>query len=284
MAKYPSEIFGFYWQNVSPEAKNARDKYLCPFNGDNCFKKSRLVNYPFGVCTAHTDGKEIALCPRRFLERNIVFHDIAKRNFGTCDNIIVFSEVGLPGIGNFDFVMVRHKPMSPEIEDFAVIEFQTGQTTSTGKLVEGFKDFMKHNVIQNGVTYNFGINMYDIWKRTFTQILNKGIILEKWRRKIFWIVQYPIFVYFQHKYRLKKLSYNERHSTVFSLYDLKRKGDRLILSGTRTFSSTIDNLFDAFRKNDAIPPVGEFMKRLESKVKKDLKIGLRLDVDSTSSE
>ena len=89
------------------------------------------------------DGQEIALCPRRFLEKNKVFHDIAIYQFGTCDNVLVFSEVGLPGIGNFDFVMVQHKPLSTYVEDFVAIEFQTGQTTSTGQLVEGFKTFMK---------------------------------------------------------------------------------------------------------------------------------------------
>ncbi len=283
MAKYPSEMFGFYWQDISKEALNSRKEHWCPFHGSRCFKKSRLLDYPFGVCTAHTDGIEIALCPRRFMENNIVFRDIANRNFGSCDNILVFPEVGLPGIGNFDFVMVKHKPMSPEIEDFVVIEFQTGQTTSTGKLVDGFKDFMMNSEFQKGGSYNFGINMYDIWKRTFTQILNKGIILEKWKRKIFWAVQEPIFEYFQHKYRLHELSFNEEHSTVFALYDLKERGKRLHLSGTRVLSSTIDDLFNAFRQNDDVPPVEEFLKRLETRIDRNIKIALRLDVHNGCS-
>ncbi len=104
MAKYPSEMFGYYWKDTSKEAQSARKKHRCPFHDSECFKKSRLVDYPFGVCTAHTDGKEIALCPRRFLENGIVFRDIAKTHFGSIHNIVVFSEVGLPGIGNFDFV------------------------------------------------------------------------------------------------------------------------------------------------------------------------------------
>ena len=202
MAKYPSEIFGYYWKDASIEAKSAKKNYHCPFHDSRCYKKSRLVDYPFGVCTAHTDGKEIALCPRRFLERGIIFRDIAKAHFGSIHNILVFSEVGLTGIGNFDFVMVKHKPLSTVVEDFAVIELQTGQTTSTGKLVQGFRDFMESGTFAPKATYNFGINTYDIWKRTFTQILNKGIILEKWKRKIFWVVQEPIFEYFRVKYRL----------------------------------------------------------------------------------
>jgi hypothetical protein len=35
--------------------------------------------------------EEIALCPRRFLEQNIVFRDIANRHFSTCNYVLVFS-------------------------------------------------------------------------------------------------------------------------------------------------------------------------------------------------
>lgn len=283
MAKYPSEIFGYYWKDASNDAHSARKKHYCPFHDSECFKKSRLVDYPFGVCTAHTDGKEIALCPRRFLETGIVFRDIAKMYFGSIHNIVVFSEVGLPGIGNFDFVMVKHKALSTIVEDFVVIELQTGQTTSTGKLVDGFKDFMESGAFASDVTYNFGINTYDIWKRTFTQILNKGIILEKWQRKIFWVVQQPIFDYFQHKYRLGSLKYDPSHSSVFFLYDLGLRGNRLSLSQTSICSSTIDALFEAFRTNHEIPPVERFVERLQSKVDSDMKLGLRLDVKRPSS-
>lgn len=283
MAKYPSEIFGYYWKDTSNEAKSAKKNHHCSFHDSRCYKKSRLVDYPFGVCTAHTDGKEIALCPRRFMERGIIFRDIAKAHFGSIHNILVFSEVGLPGIGNFDFVMVKHKPLSTVVEDFAVIELQTGQTTSTGKLVRGFKDLMESGTIAPNATYNFGINTYDIWKRTFTQILNKGIILEKWKRKIFWVVQEPIFEYFRVKYRLGDIKYDPNHSSVFLLYDLKLTGNRLVLSQTQKYSSTIDALFEAFRKNDEIPPVDKFVERLQTKVDSDLKLGLRLDKKITSN-
>ncbi|MBI4764924.1 MAG: hypothetical protein HY787_10005 [Deltaproteobacteria bacterium] len=277
MAKYPSEIFGYYWKDSSIEAKSAREAHNCPFHDSQCYKKSRLVDYPFGVCTAYTDGQEIALCPRRFLEKGIIFRDISKDHFGSIDNILVFSEVGLPGIGNFDFIMVKHKPLSTVVEDFVVIELQTGQTTSTGKLVQGFKEFMGAGTLAPQATYNFGINTYDIWKRTFTQILNKGIILEKWKRKIFWVVQEPIFEYFRHKYRLGSIQYDPSHTSVFLLYDLNLTDNRLVLSQTKKYSSTIDALFEAFRKNDDIPPVEKFVERLQTKVDSDLKLGLRLD-------
>lgn len=284
MSKYPSEIFGYYWKDASKEATRARKDHFCPFVDNICYKKSRLISYPFGVCTAHVDNEDIALCPRRFLDSGTVFRDLAKTHFGTTNNILVFSEVGLKGIGNFDFVMVKHKPLSNEVEDFAVIEFQTGQTTGTGRLVDGFTDFMKNRTFSGSSTYNFGINYYDIWKRTFTQVLNKGIILEKWNRKIFWVVQKPVFDYFLTKYRLGSLGYNKNHSTVFALYDLKTAGSNLTLKRTSIVSSTVDSLFNAFRKNDDIPPVSEFIARLQSKINSDISLALRLNARPAPSQ
>ena len=282
MKKYPSEIFGYHWKNKSIEANTNRKKYLCPFHSSKCFKQSRLIDIPFGVCTAHYDDAELALCPRRFLENNTVFRDIAKHHFQSLNNILIFSEVGLQGIGNFDFVMIKHKPMSIEIEDFVVIEFQTGQTTSTGKLVDGFKDYINKGSFNQDYSYAFGINSYDIWKRTFTQILNKGIILEKWNKKIYWVVQEQIFEYFQKKYRLNKMSYQDNHSTIFTLYDLKESQNSFLLYQTKIFSSTIDDLFNAFRQNDEIPPVEEFIKRIQTKIEKDMNLSLTLDVNNTT--
>jgi Restriction endonuclease NotI len=142
MSKYPSEIFGHPYYSATDQAIKDRANHRCPFVDKPCYKQSRLIKYPFGVCSAHTGDTEIALCPRRFLDRHSVFADIAKHHFKTTSDILVFPEVRLPNIGSFDFVMLKHKPLSNEIEDFVAIEFQTGQTTGTGKLVQGLVDFM----------------------------------------------------------------------------------------------------------------------------------------------
>jgi len=220
---------------------------------------------------------------RKKTNGNTIFRDIAINEFGSYDNTLVFSEVGLKGIGNFDFVMIKHKPLSATVEDFVIIEFQTGQTTGTGKLVNGFNDYFTNKDFSEKSSYGFGINSYDIWKRTFTQILNKGIILEKWKKKIYWVVQQPIFDYFHKKYRLKNLSYNKSQSTVFALYDLTKKRSKLSLVQTNMYSSTVDDLFNAFRKNDEIPPVHTFIEGLEKKLKTDFRLGLSLKISSKPS-
>lgn len=88
----------------------------------------------------------------------------------------------------FDYVIAKHAPLSTKIEDFVVVEFQTVDTTNTGKLVDAFKDFRAGKAIHRD-SHQFGMNWKNVWKRCFTQILQKGIVLEKWGHKIFWIAQ-----------------------------------------------------------------------------------------------
>jgi len=275
MAKYPSEIFGYPQSNKSGSATEVRAKHWCPFVDKVCYKQSRLINYPFGVCSAHVNGDEIALCPRRFLDGHTVFTDIAQHHFNTVNDILVFPEIRLEDIGSFDFVMVKHKPMSAEIEDFAAIEFQTGQTTGTGQLVQGVKDHVA-GIDVASKSYGFGLNLYDIWKRTFTQILNKGVIMENWRKKIYWVVQEPVYKYFETRYSLQSLGLQSEHSTFFALYDLKSTGEKLELVTGRKISASMDQLFGAFRNNPNIPSVEKFHETLKRKVDTDAQISLRL--------
>lgn len=275
MAKYPSEIFGYPTSASGGKVDEVRAKHWCPFVNKICYKQSRLIDYPFGVCTAHVSGKEVAICPRRFLDGHTVFTDVAQHHFKTTNDILVFSETRLEDIGSFDFVMVKHKPMSPEIEDFVAIEFQTGQTTGTGQLVKGLTDFVAGESLVYK-TYGFGLNLYDIWKRTFTQILNKGVIMENWGKKIFWIVQEPVYKYFETRYSLQKLSYDSHHSTVFALYDLKSAKQKFDLIATRKISASMDQLFAAFRNNPNIPPVEKFVEMLKGKIEGEAQISLEL--------
>lgn len=276
MAKHPSEIFGYPIGATSDQAKAARSSFWCPFVDQKCNKQSRLITYPMGVCSVQYGDQIIALSPRRFLQNNIVFKNIADHHFKTRDNLLVFSEIGLSNIGTFDYVMVKHKPLSSDIEDFVIIEFQTGQTTGTGQLVQALKDSLGGEDIE-GKSYGFGLNLADIWKRSFTQILNKGIVLEKWGHKIYWVVQEPVYQNFLDRYNLNGMSYNKKHSTMFAIYDLRQAGDRYELFQTRIESSTIDDLFKAFRNNPNIPSKDNFVDKLKAKMKAKMQVKLKFE-------
>lgn len=275
MAKYPSEIFGYPHFNSGKQAQETRSRHWCPFVDKRCYKQSRLLDYPFGVCSAHVNGNEVALCPRRFLDGHTVFTDIAQHHFGTTSDILVFPEVRLGKIGSFDFVMVKHEPMSAEIADFAVVEFQTGQTTGTGQLVQGLRDYLAGQRIAYR-SYRFGLNLYDIWKRTFTQILNKGVILESWRKKIYWVVQESVYADLATRYNLQTLTLDPQNATLFALYGLQTQGQRFAVVSSRLVSASIDQLFAAFRNNPNIPSEEDFVHTLKCKIEGQAHLSLHL--------
>jgi len=210
------------------------------------------------------------------LQDSTVFKDIADHYFHSRSDLLVFSEVGLRGVGTFDYVMVKHKPLSSEIEDFILIEFQTGQTTGTGKLVKALQDFMRGKDV-GGENYEFGLNLADIWKRSFTQILNKGIVLEHWGQKIYWVVQEPVYQDLLHRYNLNAMTFNPKHRIVFAIYDLRRIDAKYGLFQTRIESSTTDALFAAFRNNPDIPSKDAFIEKLRQKLRARVELKLQLD-------
>lgn len=275
MPRHPSEVFGYPVDVKSPQAQMTRGKHWCPFMDKRCDKQSRLVSYPMGVCSVQYADQVVALCPRRFLQDKVVFQDVADHYFGSRGDLVVFQEVNLQGVGSFDYVIVKHKPLSSDIEDFLIVEVQGGQTSGTGRLVQALEDFLQGKDIV-GRTYGFGLNTYDIWKRSFTQILNKGIVMENWGQKICWVVQEPVYQYFVNRYGLTHLTYSSDHTTRFMVYDLHRDGERYVLSRTRVESSSIDDLFLAFRYNAQVPGKDRFVETLRRKLSAQMHLKLQL--------
>ncbi|MBW2246328.1 MAG: hypothetical protein JRF62_03875 [Deltaproteobacteria bacterium] len=99
MAKHPAEVFGCSFRAALDLPKKGRKKYWCPFADDKCNKQSRLIKYPMGVCSVQYGDSLVALCPRRFLQDNTVFKDIADHYFHTRNDLVVFSEIGLAQTG-----------------------------------------------------------------------------------------------------------------------------------------------------------------------------------------
>ncbi|HEC34707.1 MAG TPA: hypothetical protein ENI37_08365, partial [Chloroflexi bacterium] len=167
----PAEVFGFPVTNRSAEAQAIRERFWCPFVDDMCNKKSRLIDYPMGVCSVKVRENTVAICPRRFLQDHTVFHDIALDYFG-----------------------------------------------STGKLIDALNDFRSgQDVI--GKNYGFGMNTYDTLKRSYTQILNKGVVMEQWEQRIYWVFQSPVFDNLCQRYQ-PGFSSGSDQTNVFVVYDL----------------------------------------------------------------
>lgn len=269
--KKQDEVFGYPTYNQSEEAKNVRKRYLCPFMKSKCNKQSRTISYPMGVCSVNVGDKHIAICPQRFLENNIVFKDISSEIFGTNDNILLFSEVKIENVGSFDFVLVKHKPLSSAIDDFCVVEFQTDSTTGTGELVDAFKKFMEIREMKE--SYGFGMNTYNTIKLSYIQMLIKGQVFESWGKNIVWVLQDYVFHNMESRFNLVNLEYKPLNYNKFFIYDLEKHDDKYNIKLSKKKSTTVSNLLTAFT-HQPTPDIKDFISHLEGKIK--LHLGIKI--------
>lgn len=203
------------------------------------------------------------------MENNTVFVDVCNEIWGNTNNILLFSEIKLQNVGSFDFVLVKHKPLSSKVEDFCVVEFQSDSTTGTGQLVEALKDFMESNKVKE--KYSFGLNTYNTIKLSYIQMLVKGQLLEKWNKHIFWIMQSYVYENMINRFCLTDMEYNFDKNTKYFLYDLERENNLDILKLQNKKASTINNLLKAFT-HQPTPSLDDFVEVLENKIK--LNVGL----------
>ena len=269
----PAEIFGYPICNQTNAARTSRERHWCPFQNGKCTKKSRLVEFPFGVCSAEYGGEIYAICPRRFDENGSLegtskaLEDVARDYFGDLKNVMIFREVKLPSVGIIDYVILRHKPLKPEVEDFVSVEFQSNSTTKTGALVEGMQEFLGGHDL-GGRSYQFGMNTYDSIKRTVTQLVNKGVVYESWHTKCYWVIQEYFYKDLVQRYGFKSSGFSHADSSRFALYNLVPGDGRLTLTFKQFISTSVDEVYQAIRSNPAMPKKDDFVRRLDAKLAK----------------
>lgn len=69
------------------------------------------------------------------------------------------------------------------------------------------------------------------------------------------------------RYDFKKDGFSQQHASVFALYDMVKKGDRLTLTPTRFISTTVEEVYQAMRNNLAVPNKDKFVKTLNEKLR-----------------
>ena len=89
-------------------------------------------------------------------------------------------------------------------------------------------------------------------------------------------MQEPVYQNLLDRYNLDGMVHRKKHNTVFAIYDLKPENGKYKLFQTRIESSTIDNLFRAFRNNPNIPSKDAFVDKLKTKVKAEMHLKLKL--------
>lgn len=268
----PLEIFGYTLENTSPNAAQARQTYTCPFIHQTCDKRSRLIEYPFGVCTVLVHEQPHIICPRRFEADGptptipFVLEDIARHYFGNVDNTVILREVRLGNVGNIDFVIVKHRPMQAEIEDFVCVEIQADSTTGTGGLVRSIVDYYAGVAIEQ-ISYMFGMNTYDSIKRAMTQILNKGVVYEKWGIKSYWVMQAYLYQNLMKRYGIQAQGVDPAHATILAVYDLVENSGQWLFHRQDLTSLSTEIVFSSMKNNPLLPNYTDFLTQLTTKLR-----------------
>ena len=129
MPKHPlAEVFGFPYDNLTPEAQRYRGLRLCPFNNrvPNCTKDK--ASNPLGVCSICDDRTPVITCPVRFREAWRIAEDAAKFFFETGTSWTSLTEVRLAdaegkSAGNIDLVLVSYDDCG-KVTGFGAVEVQ----------------------------------------------------------------------------------------------------------------------------------------------------------------
>jgi len=260
---YPAEIFGFPPTNTSRIASEVRRRYQCPFIGLKCTKQSRLLSYPLGVCSAWHLGTARIICPNRFYSSdNALLNNIA-RLFLNQKNVELVREVTLSGFGHVDWVGFC-RDRDNRIMDFCGIEVASDSTTQTGQLVKAVEDFIKSGEVQSRYTY--GMNTYNTIKLSFTQVMFKGQVFEKWMKKYIWLLQDSLFDNLVERFGLELEQGNKDNEIIFYVVKMvKNKDDLFNIALKNMYSTKVQELVKAFRQTEVLP-IEDFVRAIRSKL------------------
>lgn len=121
------EVFGH--DTAVPTTRPKQNLHPCPFRGNECTKGN--IADPLGICSLTEGRTATVVCPVRFLEGGIMFHDAAKIAFGKGVKCVAVPEVRVlevlrdgkrKKIGKVDFLLAHIK--DGQAIDFAALEVQ----------------------------------------------------------------------------------------------------------------------------------------------------------------
>jgi len=189
LKKFPAEIFGLPYTDLSSEAQAIRQAQHCPFLDGTCKKPRKSEPHiKVGICSvgykvASNEYRPIIICPHRF--DLAVIEQIIQQNY-LSGQITMLTEVSLgKTTGSVDYVAVHLT--DDTIDDFVCAEIQAAGTTGTP-----WQAVLEHR--QTGQfasdNYAYGINWaHEFAKTMMQQAYKKGLLLERWRKKLVFFVQ-----------------------------------------------------------------------------------------------
>lgn len=212
--KFPTEIFGYPYSDVSQKAQRVRNQQHCPFLDSECKKPRKSEpETKIGVCSVGYRGGfmddyiPVIICPHRF-DLDVVFNVIEEYylpNIEDGESLIEWaSEVSLgKTTGSVDFVGAKTTEskgdvLDKDVIDFVCVEIQAGGTTGTP-----WEAVLEHKATGkfSKDTYKYGINWANEFAKTMMQqAYKKGRVIEGWNKKIVFAIQDVALQYLEDSY------------------------------------------------------------------------------------
>lgn len=247
IGKYPIEVFGYSYNDNSPEAIRARKIQYCPFLKRECTKPRKSEPHiKVGICSLGYKGsflnrfEPVIVCPFRFLE-DIVFTSIHDRFFPDWDNYTWVKEVNMGVSGNVDYVAIKTNIQGDQATDFYCVEFQANGTT--GSPYPYVKDLLRYGEYQG--IYNFGLNWANEFMKTMMQqVYKKGQVVETWGKRIVFVIQDVALEYLESAVDTSDLRQNIDDIVHFMTYKMiwNEKENKYKLETSRWVSTDLNGI------------------------------------------
>lgn len=268
-----AEVFGQITTNHSKKAKRYRDLRLCPFNNKvpNCTKDK--AKNPLGVCSVYHENKPVITCPIRFREDWLIAEDAAEFFFPEKAKWSSLTEVRLPDAngkpaGNIDVVLVSYDK-NGKITDFGALEVQA--VYISGNVRDPFEFYMKNPKKNGSMDWSKEANyprpdyLSSSRKRLAPQLLFKGGILNKWRKRTAVALNGGFFDTLPELKRVPK----EKADIGWFIYDLEKTKDN---ESEKFALKKVDEIFTEFEPalisiTTALPgKIEDFINLLQEKL------------------
>lgn len=274
-----AEVFGHLTTDQTNEAERYRSRRLCPFNNKvpNCTKDK--AKNPLGVCSVYHENRPVITCPIRFRQDWIIADDAASFFFDKTTKWSSLTEVHLndsngKSAGNIDIVLVAYDN-NGRVLDFGALEIQA--VYISGNVREPFEYYMNDPRGRASMDWSKEPNyprpdyLSSSRKRLVPQLVYKGGIFNKWKKKIAVALNKSFFATLP---ALKKVKKGEA-DIVWLIYDLKLVKEKGRKTG-KYYIKKVDEIFSKFESalltitTPSPGKVEDFIKLLQGKLDEQL--------------
>ena len=247
IGKYPIEIFGHTYHDVSEACREDRKNQFCPYLGRECTKPRKSEPHiKVGICSLGYKGsfldhyEPVIVCPFRFLEET-VFSSIREKFFPEWEHFKWVKEVNMGVSGNVDYVALKTDAAGQNPSDFFCVEFQANGTT--GSPYPYVKDLLQNGAYQKNYTY--GLNWANEFLKTMMQqVYKKGQVTNSWGKKIVFVIQDVALEYLESEVDTSELRQSMDDVIHFMTYklDWDEVQQRFTLSVSRWASTDLNGI------------------------------------------